>query len=152
MLTILPILRIPYNRSGPASQVRNWTRWWPCKRSRELMQDPSQNPIRLPNVGDVASNLVKLGVDMITDFNPFITGSFLFWGAPTLYSVPAALAGLVQNFTGIPNQFVGIGAVARESTAGGGIPPGAENAGPLDLLTRPARWGSRTWRRVYSGT
>ena len=102
---------------------------------QSLTQDPSQNPIRLPNVGDVASNLVKLGVDMITDFNPFITGSFLFWGAPTLYSVPAALAGLVQNFTGIPNQFVGIGAWQGNSTAGGGIPPGGENAGPLDLIT-----------------
>ena len=60
-----------------------------------------------------------------------MTGSFLYWGAPTLYSVPALLAGLVQNFTGIPNQFVGIGAW----TGAGGIPLGGNTAGPASLLT-----------------
>ena len=100
-----------------------------------LTQDPSQNPVMLPNLGDVSSNLVKVGVDYLNDYNPLVTGSFLYWGAPTLWSVPALLAGLVQNFTGIPNQFVGIGAWQGNATGGGGIPPGGRNAGPADLLT-----------------
>ena len=62
-------------------------------------------------------------------------GSFLYWGAPTLYSVPALLAGLVQNVTGIPNQFVGIGQWQGNATGGGGIPSWGANAGPSDLLT-----------------
>jgi hypothetical protein len=96
-----------------------------------LTQDPSQNPIQFPNLGAVGSNLVTLGGDFITDFNPFATGSFVYWGAPTLYSVPAALAGLVQNFTGIPNQFVGIGAWQGF----GGEPSWGPTAGPASLLT-----------------
>lgn len=101
-----------------------------------FMQDPSGNPVMLPNFGDVLTNAVKLGVDFYNDYNPLVTGSFLYWGAPTLWSVPALLAGLVQNFTGIPNQFIetpqwqGIVDVAS-----GGQYPGAENAGPLSLLT-----------------
>jgi hypothetical protein len=94
-----------------------------------LMQDPSDNPIMLPNAGDVIANAIQLGVDYQNDYNPLATGSFLYWGAPTLYSVPALLAGLVQNFTGIPNQFL----IAPWNNAGG-IPPGGADAGPADLL------------------
>ena len=80
-----------------------------------------------------------------------MTGSFLYWGAPTLYSVPALLAGLVQNFTGIPNQFIGIASGKWKSTAQAGCTLGAADAGPADLLTGvPA--GFDTWRRVYSDT
>jgi hypothetical protein len=46
------------------------------------------------------------------------------------------LAGLVQNFTGIPNQFVGIGEwQGNADTGGGGIPPWGATAGPADLIT-----------------
>jgi hypothetical protein len=96
-----------------------------------FMQDPSDNPVMLPNLGDVVANSVQLGVDFQNDYNPLVPGSFLWWGAPTLYSVPALLAGLVQNFTGIPNQFVGIG----QWTGAGGMPASAADAGPADLLT-----------------
>jgi len=101
-----------------------------------FMQDPSDNPVMLPNAGDVIANSLALGVDYQNDYNPLVPGSFLYWGAPTLYSVPALLAGLVQNVTGIPNQFVGIGAwQGNAETGGGGIPPGGASAGPADLLT-----------------
>jgi hypothetical protein len=70
-----------------------------------LTASPSSDPIQFPNIGDVFTNAVKLAQDMSNDFNPFQTGSFLFWGAPTDYSLPAALAGILEEFTGIPNQF-----------------------------------------------
>jgi len=107
-----------------------------------FMQDPSDNPVILPDPGVVLSDAGKLGVDYLTDYNPFVTGSFLYWGAPTLYSVPALLAGLVQNLTGIPNQFIEtpqwqgeIDPNAPGGVASGGMYPGAENAGPLSLLS-----------------
>ena len=98
--------------------------------AENLMQDPSQNPVRFPDLADVLSNLLKVPVNYLNDYNPLVTGSFLYWGAPTLWSVPALLAGLVQNFTGIPNQFVGIGA-----WSGAGGDPTGGTAGPADLLT-----------------
>jgi hypothetical protein len=98
--------------------------------AENLMQDPSQNPVRFPDLADVLSNALKVPVNYLNDYNPLVTGSFLYWGAPTLYSVPALLAGLVQNFTGIPNQFVGIGA-----WSGAGGDPTGGTAGPAALLT-----------------
>ncbi len=78
-----------------------------------FMQDPSDNPVLLPDPGDVLENGALLGLDYLNNYNPFVTGSFLYWGSPTLYSVPALLAGLVQNVTGIPNQFIETRPVAR---------------------------------------
>jgi len=102
-----------------------------------LMQDPSQNPVQFPDLGGVLSDGWMLGQDYLNDYNPFVTGSFLYWGAPTLYSVPALLAGLVQNFTGIPNQFVGI-----PGWYGAGGDPTGGTAGPAYLLTGvPAGFG-----------
>jgi hypothetical protein len=107
-----------------------------------FMQDPSDNPVLLPDPGDVLENGALLGLDYLANYNPFVSGSFLYWGAPTLYSVPALLAGLVQNVTGIPNQFIEtpqwqgeIDPNAPGGVASGGMYPGAENAGPLSLLT-----------------
>ena len=101
-----------------------------------LMQDPSDNPVILPNPGDVLRNGALLGLDYLNDYNPLVQGSFLYWGAPTLWSVPALLAGLVQNFTGIPNQFIGIGEwQGNADTGGGGIPSWGATAGPASLLT-----------------
>ena len=107
-----------------------------------FMQDPSENPVILPDPGDVLQNAALLGLDYLNNYNPLVTGSFLYWGAPTLYSVPALLAGLVQNLTGIPNQFIETpqwqGEIDPDGPGGvasGGMYPGAENAGPLDLLS-----------------
>jgi hypothetical protein len=62
----------------------------------------------LPNIGDVFDSAVKLGQDLTNDFDPFIQGSFVYWGAPTLYSIPSLIGGLVHSFTLglIPNEFV----------------------------------------------
>ena len=71
-----------------------------------LTGSPANNPIMLPDLGTAITNIVKLSVDLnYQDFNPLVEGSFLYWGAPTLYSLPAALGGIVQDLTGIPNQF-----------------------------------------------
>ena len=71
-----------------------------------LTASPSADPIQLPDFAAVFANAGQLAQDMSSDFNPFATGSFLFWGAPTLYSIPAAIGGTIQDFTGIPNQFI----------------------------------------------
>ena len=71
-----------------------------------LTGSPANNPIMLPDLGTAITNVINLSNDLnYYDFNPFVTGSFLYWGAPTLYSVPSALGGIVQSLTGIPNQF-----------------------------------------------
>jgi hypothetical protein len=70
-----------------------------------LTESPSSDPIQLPDLGNVFTSAVTLAQDISNDFNPFQTGSFLFWGAPTDYSIPSALGGTIQDFTGIPNQF-----------------------------------------------
>jgi hypothetical protein len=70
-----------------------------------LTASPADNPIQFPDLGEVFGNAVKLGEDFTNDFNPFVEGSFVYWGAPTLYSIPAAIGGTIQDFTGIPNQF-----------------------------------------------
>ena len=72
-----------------------------------LTGSPADNPIMLPNPVNVIHSTIQLSNEInYLDFNPFVQGSFLYWGAPTLYSVPAALGGIVQQFTGIPNQFL----------------------------------------------
>jgi hypothetical protein len=72
-----------------------------------LTGSPAENPIMLPNPANVIQSVVKLSNEInYLDFNPFVQGSFLYWGSPTLYSVPAAVGGIVQQFTGIPNQFL----------------------------------------------
>ncbi|MBV9321002.1 MAG: hypothetical protein JO106_14020, partial [Mycobacterium sp.] len=72
-----------------------------------LTGSPANNPIMLPNLGTAITNIVNLSNDLnYFDFNPLATGSFLYWGAPTLYSVPAFFGGLLQDLTGIPNQFL----------------------------------------------
>ena len=71
-----------------------------------LTGSPANNPIMLPDPGTAITNIISLSNELnYLDFNPFATGSFLYWGAPTLYSVPAFFGGLLQDLTGIPNQF-----------------------------------------------
>jgi hypothetical protein len=58
-----------------------------------------------PSLDSLLSNGELLFNDINYDFSPIVEGSFLYWGASTLYSVPDQLGGLLQDFTGIPNQF-----------------------------------------------
>ena len=95
-----------------------------------LTASPADNPILLPDPANVISSFGQLFNDALTNFNPFVTGSFGYWGAPTLYSVPALLAGLLERFTGIPNQFVDIGQWAPL----GSEPTWGPDAGPLSLI------------------
>ena len=70
-----------------------------------LTASPSADPIQFPDLGSVFSNALTLGKDIVYDFSPLEEGSFLWWGAPTDYSIPAAIGGTITDFTGIPNQF-----------------------------------------------
>jgi PE family len=70
----------------------------------------------------------------VNDFNPFVTGSFVYWGGPTLYNVPALLGGLVTGNVGlltgtdIPNPLLLGGA------ATGAEPSWGPEAGPSYFL------------------
>ncbi len=75
---------------------------------QNAVEGPANNPIMLPNIGDLFDSAVKLGQDLVNDFDPLIEGSFAYWGADTLYSVPSAIGGLVHDASLglIPNEFV----------------------------------------------
>jgi hypothetical protein len=74
-----------------------------------LTGSPADNPIMFPNPADLVENVIKLSNEInYLDFNPLVQGSFLYWGAPTLWSVPAGLGGVVQSLTGIPNEFANV--------------------------------------------
>jgi hypothetical protein len=90
-----------------------------------LTASPSADPIQLPDLGNVFTSAVTLGQDILDDFNPFQTGSFLYWGAPADYSIPSAIGGTITDFTGIPNQW-GLLNLGAEPTAG-------YSSNPLDL-------------------
>jgi hypothetical protein len=71
-----------------------------------LTASPSSNPVDIPNPVTFAHHVIDLLYnDINSTFDPFITGSFVYWGAPTLYSIPALLGGFFEDLTGIPNQF-----------------------------------------------
>ena len=74
---------------------------------QNAIEAPSQNPIELPNIGDVFHSVAQLGQDIFNDFDPFIQGSFVYWGADTLYSIPSLINGLVHDVSLglIPNEF-----------------------------------------------
>jgi hypothetical protein len=82
-----------------------------------LTSSPANNPIQFPDIGGVFTNGVKLAQDIFNDFNPFQTGSFLYWGAAKDYSIPSALGGTIQDFTGIPNQW-GLANLGAEPVSG----------------------------------
>jgi hypothetical protein len=92
-----------------------------------LTGSPASNPIEHPNLDTLLTNLSALHTDFATDFNPFETGSYLYWGAPTAYTVPSLIGGLVQSLTGIPNQF--------PLPNDGAEPVGGYDATPSSLLT-----------------
>ncbi len=98
-----------------------------------ITQSPEQDLLMPVDFPEVFQNLGKLGSDLLNDFNPLMDGSFAYWGASTLYSVPALIGGLIHTFTLglIPNEFA--------NTAIGWPVNGAEPAlgytdGPAQLL------------------
>jgi hypothetical protein len=96
---------------------------------QNAVESPLNNPIMLPNIGDVFNSAVKLGQDLINDFDPLIQGSFAYWGAPTLYSIPSLIGGLVHSISLglIPNEFV--------LPDNGAMPIDGYTEGPGSLLT-----------------
>jgi hypothetical protein len=92
-----------------------------------LTSSPANNPIQFPDIGAVFTNAVKLWEDTLgpnNNFNPFgvgsfqdFMGSFLYWGAAKDYSIPSALGGTLQDFTGIPNQW-GLANLGAEPVSG----------------------------------
>jgi hypothetical protein len=95
---------------------------------QNAVESPSSNPIELPNLADVFGNVAKLGQDLINDFDPFVEGSFVYWGADSLYSIPSVIGGLVHDVSLglIPNEFV---------LAGNGAEPvDGSSQGPAQLL------------------
>jgi hypothetical protein len=57
--------------------------------------------IQIPTLSQAVTTLTALTTNISTDFDPLITGSFLYWGASSLYGLPTLLTGLV----GLPNPF-----------------------------------------------
>jgi hypothetical protein len=100
---------------------------------------PGSDPIQLPNIVDVFDNVIKLNGDFSQDFDTFITGSYLYWGAPTLYTIPSLIAGVVHSLSLglIPNEFVlanNGGEPVSGYTAGPGSVPGGLAQGLQFLL------------------
>jgi hypothetical protein len=106
----------PFNLEDPLTSL-----------AANLTGSPASNPIEIPNPEAILTNAIQLFSDINYDFNPFTTGSFLYWGAPTDYSIPAVIGGMLQNFTGIPNQF--------PLTDLGAEPLSGYTDGPSSLLT-----------------
>jgi hypothetical protein len=92
-----------------------------------LTASPASDPIHIPNPVTYEHNIIDLLYgDVNSTFDPFITGSFVYWGAPTLYTIPALLGGFFQDLTGIPNQF--------DFANSGAEPAFGPTAGPSSLL------------------
>jgi hypothetical protein len=75
---------------------------------QNAIEGPANNPIMFPDIGNVFDSAVKLAQDLVNDFDPLIQGSFVYWGADTLYSIPSLIGGLVHDVSLglIPNEFV----------------------------------------------
>lgn len=71
-----------------------------------LESSPSADPIQFPTLANLLTDNELLTYDFNYDFNFFVEGSFLYWGAPSLYSIPDLIGGELQDLTGIPNQFL----------------------------------------------
>jgi hypothetical protein len=93
----------------------------------DLMAPPSDDPIQIPTPADLLMNAEVLGYDILYDFTPFETGSFLYWGAPTLYSIPSLIGGmLLHDVFGLPNEWL----LANH----GAEPLSGYTSGPQDIL------------------
>jgi hypothetical protein len=70
-----------------------------------LESSPTNDPIQFPTLASELLNNELLTYDFNYDFNFFVEGSFLYWGAPSLYSIPDLIGGELKDLTGIPNEF-----------------------------------------------
>jgi hypothetical protein len=96
-----------------------------------LLLPPADNPIEPVNLLNVITNYSTLWQELGTDWvNADATGSFAYWGAPTLYSIPSLIGGEIQDFTGIPNQFG-----FPTDQPHGAEPDWGTTAGPAQLLS-----------------
>ncbi|MDT5288855.1 MAG: hypothetical protein QOF88_3744, partial [Mycobacterium sp.] len=64
---------------------------------QSLMEDPAENPIRIPTPQDVITAGVNLYTSGVVAFNAFFPGSYLFTGLPELYGGPALIGGLING-------------------------------------------------------
>jgi hypothetical protein len=97
-----------------------------------FMASPSDDPIQLPTPADLLMNAEVLAYDILYDFTPFETGSFLYWGASTLYSIPSLIGGmLLHDVFGLPNEWL----LANH----GAEPLSGYTDGPQDILPNLAQ-------------
>jgi hypothetical protein len=92
----------------------------------DLMAPPADDPIQIPSLSNLLLDAEVLAYDVNYDFNPFELGGFAYWGAPTLYSIPSQIGGLLHDFTGLPNEFL----LANH----GAEPLSGYTSGPQDIL------------------
>jgi hypothetical protein len=76
---------------------------------KSLAMDPSTNTNPIDAYGSLLTDpsqllgpLQYIG-DLFNDFFGLFPGSFVYWGAPAFYTVPALVGGLISEFTGIAN-------------------------------------------------
>jgi hypothetical protein len=92
-----------------------------------LMASPADDPIQIPTVSSLLLDAEVLAYDINYDFNPFEMGSILYWGAPTLYSIPSLIGGmLLHDVFGLPNEWL----LANH----GAEPLSGYTSGPQDIL------------------
>jgi hypothetical protein len=72
---------------------------------QNLTAAPSADPIMFTNFDTLLTDAELLAYNVSYDFNPTVEGSFIWWGAPNLYSVPDLLGGELHDLTGLPNFF-----------------------------------------------
>jgi hypothetical protein len=71
-----------------------------------LESSPAADPIQSLSLANLLTDNELLTYDFNYDFNFFVEGSFLYWGAPSLYSIPDLIGGEIKDLTGIPNEFL----------------------------------------------
>jgi hypothetical protein len=92
-----------------------------------LTDSPTADPIQVPSLSSLLLDAEVLGYDINYDFDPFETGSFLYWGASTLYSIPSLIGGmLLHDVFGLPNEWL----LANN----GAEPLSGYTAGPSSIL------------------
>jgi hypothetical protein len=96
-----------------------------------LLAPPADNPIEPVDLANVINNYSMFWQETDNDWGGALaTGSFLYFGAPTLYSIPNVIGGEIQDFTGIPNQW---GFPTDQPY--GAEPDWGPTAGPAQLLS-----------------
>ena len=102
-----------------------------------------------PTSATSSTAVAQLGQDIFNDFDPFIQGSFVYWGADTLYSIPSLISGLVHDVSLglIPNEFAllnnGAEPLSGYTDGPGSLPQGLANG--LQFLRWHRRYRWRSW-------